>query len=216
MDLHSAFQEATAAVRNIPNIDTTSMLRLYGLYKQANHGPCNTPKPGIFNITSREKWQAWNSCGSMSQTDAMTDYIDLVHSLDGSSKGFDKGWKAVSCMAHEQEVSDEDKTIFDWVKDGNKQRVSNMIESEPQFVNETDESGMFLIHWAADRGDVEMIELLINGGSLLNVIDDAGQTPLHYASACGHRDCINLLKTKGADESIRDHDGLLASELIEL
>ena len=214
MDLHSAFQEAAIAVRNIPNVDTASKLQLYGLYKQANHGPCNIPKPGMFSFTSREKWEAWNSCGHMSQADAMTNYIDIVNCLD-TSNGAEKGWKAVSCMAREQQMKDEDKTVFDWLKEGNRQRVSCELESDPQLVNQADESGMFLIHWAADRGDVEMIKLLLDSGSPLNVVDDVGQTALHYASACGHQQCIDLLKRKNADESIRDNDGQLASELIE-
>jgi len=215
MDLHSAFEEAAAAVRNVSNVDTATMLRLYGLFKQANNGPCNIPKPGIFSFTSREKWQAWNSCGSMSQTDAMTDYIDVARSLDNSI-GAEKVWKGVSCMAREKQLEDEDKTIFDWLKEGNMPRVSSILESRPDLVSQPDESGMFLIHWAADRGDVNMVELLLDGGSPLDVVDDAGQTALHYASACGHRNCIDLLKSKGSDESIRDHDGQLASELMEL
>merc|ERR1712071_459984 len=162
----------------------SSMLRLYGLYKQANNGPCNIPKPGIFSFTAREKWQAWNCLGTMNQSDAMSNYIDIVRSLDIPTKGLVLGVSRVSCMAR----------------------------SERQL--RADESGMFLIHWAADRGDTNMIELLLDGGGDIDVVDGEGQTALHFASACGHHECICLLKRRGANESIVDQDGNLAIELI--
>jgi len=214
-DLSSAFQEAAAAVLNSPNIETSSMLRLYGLYKQANNGPCNIPKPGIFSFTAREKWQAWNCLGTMNQSDAMSNYIDIVRSLDIPTKGLVLGVSRVSCMARsERQLRDEDKTVFDWLKESNAERVSSMLQSDPGLISRADESGMFLIHWAADRGDTNMIELLLDGGGDIDVVDGEGQTALHFASACGHHECICLLKRRGANESIVDQDGNLAIELI--
>lgn len=52
-------------------------------------------------------------------------------------------------------------------------------------LNEKDESGMGLIHWAADRGDVAVVRLLLAAGVDVNLLDEDGQTGLHYASSCG-------------------------------
>ncbi|PNI62966.1 ECI2 isoform 5, partial [Pan troglodytes] len=40
-------------------------LKLYALYKQATEGPCNMPKPGVFDLINKAKWDAWNALGSL-------------------------------------------------------------------------------------------------------------------------------------------------------
>jgi hypothetical protein len=42
--------------KNKLSFDQTQQLTLYGLFKQANHGPCTTSKPSIFNFADRAKW----------------------------------------------------------------------------------------------------------------------------------------------------------------
>jgi acyl-CoA-binding protein len=53
-------------------------LRFYALYKQSTVGPCNTPKPGFWDVVARAKWDAWNDLGDMSSEEAMEEYIDEV------------------------------------------------------------------------------------------------------------------------------------------
>ncbi|XP_003384577.1 PREDICTED: enoyl-CoA delta isomerase 2, mitochondrial-like [Amphimedon queenslandica] len=60
-------------------------LELYALYKQAVEGPCDTPKPGVMDFVGRAKWNAWNSLGQLSQSEAAVKYSELVDSLVGSS-----------------------------------------------------------------------------------------------------------------------------------
>ena len=52
-------------------------LNLYGYYKQATLGKCNTPKPSMFNLVDKAKWDKWNSLGNMSIDDAMLKYSSL-------------------------------------------------------------------------------------------------------------------------------------------
>ena len=42
--------------KNKLSFDQAQQLSLYGLFKQANQGPCNTSKPSIFNFADRAKW----------------------------------------------------------------------------------------------------------------------------------------------------------------
>ncbi|XP_008306282.1 enoyl-CoA delta isomerase 2 [Cynoglossus semilaevis] len=56
-------------------------LKMYGLFKQATQGPCNTPKPGMMDFVNKAKWEAWKSLGSIPQEDARQQYCDLVVSL---------------------------------------------------------------------------------------------------------------------------------------
>lgn len=221
LDLDSAFTQASEAVREFANVETATMLRLYGLYKQATQGVCNIPKPGIFSFAARQKWEAWSSLAKVSSTDAKSQYIELVNSLSTNQKEGSASVQksstfgvAVSCMAKlEQDLDDCDKTIFDWVKEGCLDKVSSMLEGNPSLIAQRDESQMALIHWAADRGDTAMMELLTKKGADVDITDGDGQTPLHYAFACGHQECIHLLETLGANRNLRDHNGMLASQL---
>ncbi|XP_075441888.1 enoyl-CoA delta isomerase 2 isoform X2 [Ascaphus truei] len=59
-------------------------LKLYGLFKQATQGSCNTPKPGMLDFVNKVKWDAWNSLGSLSKDKARQSYVELVSSLASS------------------------------------------------------------------------------------------------------------------------------------
>lgn len=66
-------------------------LRLYALYKQATDGPCNMPKPGVFDFVNKAKWDAWSALGSLPKETARQDYVDLVSSLSSSSETSSQG-----------------------------------------------------------------------------------------------------------------------------
>ena len=168
LDLDAAFIEATESVKDFVNIDASNMLRLYGFYKQATQGECNIPKPSMFSYSALKKYLAWKAVGSISQEEAKSNYIEIVNSLVKASPGTSDNRKvntqfgvAVSSMLKtEKQLDDCDKTIFDFLKEGNCSRVSLLLQSEPVLLDQMDESEMQLIHWAADRGDHEMIQLL--------------------------------------------------------
>ncbi|XP_011229357.2 enoyl-CoA delta isomerase 2, mitochondrial isoform X1 [Ailuropoda melanoleuca] len=60
-------------------------LKLYALYKQATEGPCSTPKPGVFDLINKAKWDAWNALGNLPKETARQNYVDLVSGLSSSS-----------------------------------------------------------------------------------------------------------------------------------
>nr|XP_057916889.1 enoyl-CoA delta isomerase 2-like [Doryrhamphus excisus] len=56
-------------------------LKIYALFKQATHGPCDTPKPGMLDFVNKAKWDSWKSLGSISQDEARKQYCNLIGSL---------------------------------------------------------------------------------------------------------------------------------------
>ncbi|ELU14269.1 hypothetical protein CAPTEDRAFT_88771, partial [Capitella teleta] len=54
------------------------LLYFYARYKQANDGPCSTPKPGFFDFKGKQKWEEWNKVKEMTAMDAMTEYMDAL------------------------------------------------------------------------------------------------------------------------------------------
>ena len=81
-NLTAAFEAAVANSKNLSERpDNSTLLKIYGLYKQATAGDNTDKKPGFSDMVGRAKWDAWNGLkGSPSET-AMQDYIDLIESL---------------------------------------------------------------------------------------------------------------------------------------
>jgi diazepam-binding inhibitor (GABA receptor modulating acyl-CoA-binding protein) len=74
------FIAAAEAARSLPTQSSETLLRLYGLYKQAVEGDVNTSRPR-FDLKGKAKWDAWKENEGMSKEAAQQAYIDLVNSL---------------------------------------------------------------------------------------------------------------------------------------
>ncbi|TNF63684.1 MAG: acyl-CoA-binding protein [Burkholderiales bacterium] len=80
--LKSRFEAAVANSKKLSERpDNATLLKIYGLYKQATTGDNTEKKPGFADMVGRAKWDAWNSCKGTSPEDAMQKYIDLIESL---------------------------------------------------------------------------------------------------------------------------------------
>jgi acyl-CoA-binding protein len=81
-DLKATFEAAVAGSKNLSERpDNATLLKLYGLYKQATVGDNADKKPGFGDMVGRAKWDAWNGLKGTSSEDAMQQYIDLIGSL---------------------------------------------------------------------------------------------------------------------------------------
>ncbi|WP_374664867.1 acyl-CoA-binding protein [Ramlibacter sp.] len=81
-DLKAAFEAAVANSKKLSERpDNATLLKIYGLYKQATAGDNTEKKPGFGDMVGRAKWDAWNSLKGTSADDAMQQYIDLIQSL---------------------------------------------------------------------------------------------------------------------------------------
>ncbi|KAK9144168.1 hypothetical protein Sjap_004071 [Stephania japonica] len=82
MGLKEEFEEHAKKAKTLPDTTTNeNKLILYALYKQATVGAVNTPRPGIFNLRDRAKWDAWKTVEGKTQEEAMNDYITKVKQL---------------------------------------------------------------------------------------------------------------------------------------
>ena len=81
-DLNATFEEA---VKNSTSIserpDNATLLKIYGLYKQATDGDNETKKPSFTDMVARAKWDAWAKLEGTSPDEAKQLYIDLIASL---------------------------------------------------------------------------------------------------------------------------------------
>ncbi|MEJ7928453.1 acyl-CoA-binding protein [Ramlibacter sp. AN1015] len=82
-DLQAAFDQAVAQSKNLSERpDNATLLKIYGLYKQATVGDNAGPKPGFSDLVGRAKWDAWNSLKGTPQDEAKQRYVDLIESLE--------------------------------------------------------------------------------------------------------------------------------------
>ena len=81
MDIHESFKSALERVQTLgsrPSNET--LLKLYGLYKQATEGELKVDRPGGFDFKAIVKYDSWASLRGMSKEEAMQAYIDIVDS----------------------------------------------------------------------------------------------------------------------------------------
>lgn len=82
--LREAFEQATQDAQRLPERpDNATLLRLYGLYKQATEGDSTGPKPGFFDFVGSAKYEAWARLRGTGRDSAMQQYVDLVDQLRG-------------------------------------------------------------------------------------------------------------------------------------
>ncbi len=81
-DLQAQFDDAVANSKNLTERpDNATLLKLYGLYKQATVGDNAETKPGFGDMVGRAKWDAWNGLKGMANDEAMRQYVDLIGSM---------------------------------------------------------------------------------------------------------------------------------------
>jgi diazepam-binding inhibitor (GABA receptor modulating acyl-CoA-binding protein) len=82
MSSSSQFLQAAEAVQQLSTKpDNDTLLKLYGLYKQATIGDNNTNKPGMLDLKGNAKWNNWNNYKGYSKYKAEVEYIKLVNKL---------------------------------------------------------------------------------------------------------------------------------------
>lgn len=83
-ELRADFDRAVKAMNDYTgSLSNDTKLKAYGLFKQAEKGPCTGDRPGFFDQVGRAKYDAWKALGEMTADQAMTDYIALVKEIYG-------------------------------------------------------------------------------------------------------------------------------------
>ncbi|XP_072014480.1 acyl-CoA-binding domain-containing protein 6-like [Amphiura filiformis] len=198
-------------------LDKDKLLYLYARYKQATVGKCSTLRPGIFDYQGRQKWDAWHEVRDLTTDDAMSEYVSAIHEIDpewtsqNTTSGMGFGVSTM-CREEEDHISDDDKTLFDWCKEGNAEQLSRLLANVDVDINKQDEEGLCLLHWACDRGHLDVLQLLLDNEAKVNATDAEGQTALHYAATCERLAIVELLLQHGANPTLADDDNTLPAD----
>ena len=81
-DLTAQFEAAVAHSKSLTERpDNSTLLKIYGLYKQATAGDNAEKKPGFSDMVGRAKWEAWDGFRGTASEAAMQQYVELIDSL---------------------------------------------------------------------------------------------------------------------------------------
>ena len=81
-DIKASFEKAVAESKALPEKpDNQTLLKIYGLYKQASEGDNAGKRPGFTDMVGRMKFDAWAGLKGKSADEAMQEYIDLIEAL---------------------------------------------------------------------------------------------------------------------------------------
>jgi acyl-CoA-binding protein len=81
-NLQAQFDAAVANSKSLSERpDNSTLLKIYGLYKQATAGDNADKKPGFSDMVGRAKWEVWNGFKGTASNEAMQQYVDLIESL---------------------------------------------------------------------------------------------------------------------------------------
>ena len=82
MSLLEHFTQAQLDSKNLPERpDNMTLLKIYGLYKQAASGDVVGERPGFTDMVARAKFDAWDGFKGVGKEAAMQQYIDLIEEL---------------------------------------------------------------------------------------------------------------------------------------
>jgi len=80
--LNERFDAHCSLVKILPTRPSDNdLLYLYGMYKQARDGDCNTIEPSSLNIKENSKWKSWKNNQGITSSVAMAFYIARVNEL---------------------------------------------------------------------------------------------------------------------------------------
>jgi acyl-CoA-binding protein len=81
-DLNELFEAAQANAKQLAERpDNPTLLKIYGLFKQATEGDNTAKKPSFSDFVARAKWDAWSAHKGVSADEAKQKYVDLIESL---------------------------------------------------------------------------------------------------------------------------------------
>ncbi len=81
-DLKAQFEQAVTDSKNLAERpDNPTLLKIYGLYKQASEGDNAGKRPGFTDMVARMKFDAWAELKGKGSEEARQEYVDLIESL---------------------------------------------------------------------------------------------------------------------------------------
>ena len=81
-DINAAFEAAQVNAKQLAERpDNPTLLKIYGLFKQATVGDNGEKRPSFSDFVARAKWDAWTVHKGTDSDTAKQQYVELIESL---------------------------------------------------------------------------------------------------------------------------------------
>uniref|UniRef100_A0A6A7GAD4 Integrin-linked protein kinase homolog pat-4-like n=3 Tax=Hirondellea gigas TaxID=1518452 RepID=A0A6A7GAD4_9CRUS len=97
--------------------------------------------------------------------------------------------------------------IFHWCREGNMMQVRMWLDDTEHDLNQGDDHGFSLLHWAAKEGQQSVVDVLLGRGCRVSPTNLGDDTPIHLAAAHQHRDIVCTLLRHRADVNLINEHG---------
>ena len=115
------------------------------------------------------------------------------------------------------------EVLSSYVRNNKVLELEAALESDGPFIDlEEESSGNTLLIVAVQNNNKRILKALLRRGASINHRNRRGNTALHFAFAFGYTELAAYLISKGADDSLRNcegltsHEGISASSLMDL
>lgn len=122
----------------------------------------------------------------------------------------EKGWKHIKIKTKPKKM---DQELLNACYFGNLIGVKKWLKlgADVEYIEERD--GWLPIHYAARWGDLAMLNVLIKAGANINGKTNSKETALHKCGRWDRKEAAIMLLKLGADPSIKNNDGNIASDM---
>ena len=227
-ELRTSFLEAVEHMATTKaDISEEAQRRLFGLFHRAQ-ASSSSKTAGM----QAEQKAAIDAVGTLTEAQAMREYIELVERSDESFlfEADDDGENnreeqppemppeilaQLAAAGFTQAGAEklppsaaEGSSVFDAAREGAD--LSPFLAAGATAV---DEDGLTALHHAIDAEQPHAAMALLAAKADPNARDADGSTPLHYAALLGSTDLATILRNAGADPTARDDDGQSAVQV---
>jgi acyl-CoA-binding protein len=189
-------------------LNQQQQLTLYGLYKQATEGNCNTAKPS--GMIDAKKWEAWKARSDLSKDQAKELYIKTVQDYNPHLKIEEPPKKIHADDEDDLFMSEEEYSKHAQNKKNNGGHGMSMTFSKPKAIYDNDEKEREEItrffNCILEENVFEMEELL-NQGYDLDLESISGSKAIHYCVDNEKIGALEFLLPRYANMDIQDNRG---------
>lgn len=117
-----------------------------------------------------------------------------------------------------QKLAENFAELASWTRHGKYREIEDAM-NQPDYnlpVDYQDDLGNSLLHIAVQNGNKRIAKLMLRRGAAINKQNLTGQTVLHYSHSYGFMELFQYLMSKGADDSLRNADGLTCYEGLDM
>jgi|GEM_PF-525355 len=127
-------------------------------------------------------------------------YINGADNFSPLELALDEGRLDIALMLQNYVLQSRSNTVSFAAAHGDLDALHNLLQKNPQSIEEKDELGFTPLAWAAESGQKDSAELLFSLGADPNAATKGGRHPIDWAASAGHLPLVELLAAKGAND----------------